>query len=367
MTQTASMAEAEDNMASAGHMLEVSVTSLRTAAVNQPGYGRIDGSAPAPPSPDRRTGVEPMSESPTVPTAPPPDKRMKLRYAGTCRLCGTDLPAKHEAIYERATKTVRCVSCPDESGSAGITDDVAEPDIAPPVATDAPVVEPLMVQEAAAAPEEEVDSGTAGSSARREYERRMAKRDARVRAEHPLIGGALLKVFGPGQSTKAWDQGALGEEILGAKLHDLTERGIALLHDRRIPRSKANIDHMAVTPAGVWVIDAKRYKGRPDLKIEGGILSPRVEKLTVGGRDRTKLVDGVLKQMDLVRAVVGDLPVFGALCFIEADWPLIAGTFRTRGVHVLMPRKLRKLLTEQTGEVDVAATHRALATHFPPA
>ena len=117
----------------------------------------------------------------------------------------------------------------------------------------------------------------------------------------------------------------------------------------------------------MWVIDAKRYKGRPDLKIEGGILSPRVEKLTVGGRDRTKLVDGVLKQMDLVRAVVGDLPVFGALCFIEADWPLIAGTFRTRGVHVLMPRKLRKLLTEQTGEVDVAATHRALATHFPPA
>lgn len=34
------------------------------------------------------------------------DKRMKLRYAGVCRLCGTELPARAEAIYERASKTV---------------------------------------------------------------------------------------------------------------------------------------------------------------------------------------------------------------------------------------------------------------------
>lgn len=47
-----------------------------------------------------------------VPTEPAPDKRMKLRYAGSCRLCGTELPARVEAVYERATKTVRCVECP---------------------------------------------------------------------------------------------------------------------------------------------------------------------------------------------------------------------------------------------------------------
>ena len=38
------------------------------------------------------------------------EKRMRLRYAGTCRVCGVQLPARAEAIYERATKTVRCVS-----------------------------------------------------------------------------------------------------------------------------------------------------------------------------------------------------------------------------------------------------------------
>jgi len=40
------------------------------------------------------------------------DKRMLLRYAGTCRLCGVELPARQQAIYERACKSVRCVECP---------------------------------------------------------------------------------------------------------------------------------------------------------------------------------------------------------------------------------------------------------------
>ncbi|WP_231369898.1 nuclease-related domain-containing protein [Arthrobacter sp. 135MFCol5.1] len=133
--------------------------------------------------------------------------------------------------------------------------------------------------------------------------------------------------------------------------------GLAVLHDRRIPGSKANIDHIAITPSGIWLIDAKRYKGRPELRIEGGILRPRVEKLLVGRRDRTALVDGVLRQLDVVRDLVGDVPVTGALCFIEADWPLIGGAFSTRGVHVVWPKRLAKELTEQSaGDLDVAFT-----------
>jgi hypothetical protein len=54
----------------------------------------------------------------------------------------------------------------------------------------------------------------------------------------------------------------------------------------------------------------------------------------VGSRDCTKLVDGVLKQVDVVRGVLGnDVPVLGVLCFVEADWPLIGGNFTTRGVQ----------------------------------
>ena len=36
---------------------------------------------------------------------------MRLRYAGTCRMCGVELPVKTEAVYELAAKTVRCVTC----------------------------------------------------------------------------------------------------------------------------------------------------------------------------------------------------------------------------------------------------------------
>jgi hypothetical protein len=54
-----------------------------------------------------------------------------------------------------------------------------------------------------------------------------------------------------------------------------------LLHDRRIPGTRANIDHLAVTPTGVYVIDTKKYQGRPSFKAEPGILR-RVEKLLVG-------------------------------------------------------------------------------------
>lgn len=139
------------------------------------------------------------------------------------------------------------------------------------------------------------------------------------------------------------------------------------MHDRRIPGSKANIDHIAITASGIWVIDAKRYKGRPELKIEGGVLRPRVETLVVGRRDCTKLVDGVLKQVALVRQIVGDIPVTGALCFVQADWPIIGGAFTVRGVHALWPKRLAKMLMEGEGTVDVTRIRDELTSHFRPA
>jgi hypothetical protein len=79
--------------------------------------------------------------------------------------------------------------------------------------------------------------------------------------------------------------------------------------DRCIPGTRANNDHIAITTAGIWVIDAKKYNGRAELRIEGGILRPRVEKVLVGRRDCTKLVGGVLKQIDLVPEVVATVTI----------------------------------------------------------
>lgn len=192
----------------------------------------------------------------------PDEKRMRLRYAGTCRLCGGVLSTGTDALYERQRKTVRCVTCE------------AEPT---PMA-----------------------DGVAGASARREHERRRDAREQRIRTNHPKLGGLILALSDDPQSTRAWQGGAIGEEVLAERLKELPDSA-RVLHDRRIPGTRSNIDHIAVTPSGVWVIDAKRYKGqRPSLHVEGGLIRPRVETLRVGGRDKTKLVDGVRSQVEKV-------------------------------------------------------------------
>lgn len=275
---------------------------------------------------------------------------MQLRYAGVCRECGTSLDRGVTAVYDRATRTVTCVECPPPPSPEADAQAETEPE-----------PEPTLVH------------GTAGASARREHEARHTRRESRIRREHPRIGGVVLALTEDPQSTKAWSRGAGGEELLAARLNPLASPTLRLLHDRRIRGTRANIDHIAVTATGVWVIDAKRYKGRPELRVEGGILRPRLERLLVGRRDCTKLVDGVLTQVGLVRSVLADvepeIPVSGMLCFVDADWPLIGGAFTTRAVQVLWPRRAASELQKPgpLDEVRIGAITGALAEAFPSA
>ncbi len=120
--------------------------------------------------------------------------------------------------------------------------------------------------------------GGAGESASQEYERRRAKDEARIRQRWGRFGGIAVALSDERQSTRAWSIGAAGEEIVGARLDAIASERIRVLHDRRIPGSRANIDHLLVTPGGVWVIDAKRYRGRPELRIEGGYCVPELKR-----------------------------------------------------------------------------------------
>lgn len=287
-----------------------------------------------------------------MPEQPSPQvKRMRLRYAGVCRACSAPLAAGAEAGYFRAEREVACLGCIDTP---------------PTREASLPVVdEPDRVSDA-------VDEGTAGASARREHERRSAKREQRIREAHPRLGGLMLALTDDPQSTQSWARGAVGEERVGAALAKLS--GVRVLHDRRIPRTRANIDHIVIAPAGVFVIDAKRYKGRPTLRVTGGILRPRTETLLVGGRDCTKLVAGVLHQVDLVRSALSTdardpLPVTAMLCFVDADWPLIGGSFTTQGVHILWPRKIADFLYEPAvlDAAEIVSLHATLARAFPRA
>jgi hypothetical protein len=119
----------------------------------------------------------------------------------------------------------------------------------------------------------------------------------------------------------------------------------------------------------MWVIDTKRYVGRaPEKRVEGGIIRPRVELLMVKGRDKTVLVDGMLKQVAHVREAVGDVPVFGVLCFVDADWGFFPVEFAVNGVQVVWPKKLTGILAKSVEPVlDVALVAEQIAERFPRA
>ena len=303
-------------------------------------------------------------------------KTMRLRYAGVCRTCALSLAAGTTAVYDPTSKTVTCMTCHDAVGPPA-PDLRADPPLgAPPPVAPAVQATSRHVPAATDASTEgrEIEGGAAGGSARREYERRSAAREKRIREKHPRLGGLILAVTDEPQSTTAWARGAKGEEVLGRGLDGLAGKGVRVLHDRRIPRTRANIDHIAVTSSGVYVIDAKRYQGRPSLRAEGGILRPRTARLVIGSRDGTKLVEGVHKQVGLVvdaltAAGHGTAPVRGMLCFVDADWPLIGGSFQIDGLDVLWPRKAYERLTTPgpLGPDVVDELHRTLARAFPPA
>lgn len=272
------------------------------------------------------------------------------------------------AFYDADAKQVVCRSC------AGVAEDQqqqARVDRAPSYGDDPG----LWASDSEASPDAigQVESGTPGASAMREFERRVAMQEQRIRERHPKLGGLIIALSDDPQSTTAWRSGARGEQVLGRRLDALADRGVHVLHDRRIPGSRANIDHIAISSGGVFVLDAKRYKGRPTLKAEGGILRPRTETLLVGGRRCDHLVDGMRKQLGVVAAALAaehsDVPLAGMLVFIEADWPLLGGDFATRGVNVLWPKKATEhiLAPGQLTDSDVSTLHAELARLFPPA
>lgn len=278
------------------------------------------------------------------PSAKPPAdaaglKYLRLRYAGTCSQCGAALAKGAAAVYDRHMKTVRCVTC--LAGRSG---------------------------EAEAA----IDFGVAGASARREYERRVAARDARVRRRFgQKLGGAILALTDEPQSTRAWARGSQGESELAQALADL--EGIGVLNDRRAPGTRGNIDHVVVAPAGVFVVDAKRYAGAIRIRDVGGFFK-RDERLYVGRRDCSRLADGLAWQTQAVERALESVdpglipPITPVLCFVKGDWPLLSPPQWFRGVRIEGARSITRLI-RSAQILDVVAIDRLtrqLALALPP-
>jgi hypothetical protein len=284
-------------------------------------------------------------------------KVLALRRPDTCSGCATSLDVGTKAAWDAMERRTYCLECHNGRGTAPdpgtLTAAVAAVELTP----------------------EQPRGG--GASAQREYDKRAARREQRIRAQHPRLGGLLLALSSEPTSTRAWAQGAAGERAVAARLDALVGEHVAALHDRRMRRpdgslSKANIDHMAVTPCGVWVIDAKTHQGTLEVRRSGGWFSPRVEALYINGRDQTRLVHGLLKQVEAVRqelsAVEARIAVQGVLCFVGTELPWF-GSSSIADVPLVGRRGLAKLLL-RPGDVDPAA-REAVATfldqRFPAA
>ena len=266
-------------------------------------------------------------------------RMLKLRRPDTCVVCGQSLSVGAEAFWDPAARVVTCAAC------------VASTPPPPPA------------------------PGVAGRSARAEGQRRLTAEQERRRADierRPVLGRISNFLQGPSTAGASYSKGAVGEEKLGAALDRLTGQGLSVLHDRRRPRTTANIDHLVVAPTGVWVIDAKRYSGLIQRVDKGGWLRTD-HRLIVDGRDRTALVAGVHRQVVDVHHVLDgvdfDIAIHGALCFVDAEFRLFARPFKINGVLVTGLRALLARLIEP-GRLDQATRAvvlQQLANRLPPA
>ncbi len=344
-------------------------------------------------------------------------RELTARFPGTCVICAVPIAKGTRVLYDDGAKKVRCVS--HTATEAGPVAPVAAWD--PPAPADiaaAPVARPApedvaVAHSTDADPElaevtkatsctgcqiplargalavrigrtwlcvtcggmtELVDSGIAGASARAEHLDRRDRREQQVRSSHKYLGGVILALNPDDAQGAKWGVGAVGEERLGPALTKVAEAvGGHALHDRAIPGSSANLDHIVVVPAGVFVVDSKRWNGRIEIRDVGGWFKTDI-RVYVGGRDRSSVIGSGQKQAERINtalraaAVADTIVCRAAMCFVEGEWPLLGASDHViGGVRISPPRILYKHL-QATGTLDGDDCRRiaqVLAAAFP--
>ncbi|WP_234334626.1 nuclease-related domain-containing protein [Streptomyces sp. NRRL B-1347] len=140
------------------------------------------------------------------------------------------------------------------------------------------------------------------------------------------------------RAPNSWASGAAGEEVATARLlAPLTRRGYAVLHDRAISRSRANLDHLVVGAFGMALVDSKNWRSkRSRLTINGSLLR-------YGQYDQTKALSTVVWEAEQAAKVLG-VPVRPVLAVHGARVPAPRGCTELHGVTVIEAKKLRTML-----------------------
>ena len=180
---------------------------------------------------------------------------------------------------------------------------------------------------------------------------------------------------GQPQHEVAWARGAAGERAVGAMLADLEPDGVLSLNDRRVPRSRANIDHIAVCASGVWIVDAKHWGGGVQVRDRSGLFSPTDLRLIVGRRDRTAQVEKLDRQVEVVHDVLDTsalrgVPVHAMLAIVGASWPLLRRQPYAFGSRLVGHRAMVQAVLRREGPLSIdrrRELHAILDRALPPA
>lgn len=164
------------------------------------------------------------------------DKRMRLRYAGRCRLCDAILSSGTDAIYERERRTVRCLEC--ASVTALPTDSAT--------VTSAPELRPEGLDALRLRPP--------ASSVIAELLRVQASVTARTGIQR-FFGRSPL-----GAESRSWFLGVLGE-LAVAELLDQLGPGWCTIHAVPVGSAGSDVDHLVIGPGGVFTINSKFHEG----------------------------------------------------------------------------------------------------------
>lgn len=302
-------------------------------------------------------------------------KFMKLRRDGECADCQQPTLTGSKAYWFADEWVIRCSDC--FAPEASVKDEPAK--MLVHATASASVAE--QPSGTAAVENDVVQADVAGASAQLEYDKRSARElakkerriaeDAEWRAEikqqKPVVGRLVTALTAKpqmtpeSQSTQAWKVGAVGERRVAEVLGGIA--GARVMHDRLVPGSRANIDHLAIGPAGVFVIDAKNYTGQVEVRDVGGLLRTD-ERLYVKNRDRSKLVESMHWHTEVVRKALGeefaDVEVHGVLCFVGCEWGWRMRQKHIKGVTVLWPKALPAHVSvdgDIAGRIDGIADH----------
>ncbi|MFI4971043.1 MAG: nuclease-related domain-containing protein [Hyphomicrobiales bacterium] len=187
---------------------------------------------------------------------------------------------------------------------------------------------------------------------------------AREVARRTAAAASVLQRKADSAARKAvtFSEGADGEETLSQVLAPLAAKGWLALPDRQSPRG-GNLDEIVVGPAGVAVIDAKKWSYRVTVKSDD---------IYTGRYRRSNALDGVIGQVEIVNASLAGI---GFPVMVQGFIALVGELDRERdhelvrdvgiiGLDQIVDKFLK--MKGQLTTVQVEDVFRALSLAFPP-